>query len=197
MYPSSSSERDAASRGHTSGIPASGCLIPEADAGSTARAFMLPGRLRHPPVTSRPSFGQITHVFRARSAGGVSPKRLRTQRLVPPRGTGVPYLSVTTGMSWRHRGFTWKPQSSLTKRKRQWILASGICIPESLPVHTGINQNQNQNQNQLYSPSVCKHTRNLFWFLRSSWYIHAYIHTYKHTYIHINKHIWHENRTFK
>ncbi len=37
---------------------------------------------------------------------------------------------------------------------------------------------QNQNQNQLYSPSVCKHTRNLLWFLRSSWYIHAYIHTY-------------------
>ncbi len=40
------------------------------------------------------------------------------------------------------------------------------------------NQNQNQNQNQLYSPSVCKHTRNLLWFLRSSWYIHAYIYTY-------------------
>ncbi len=43
------------------------------------------------------------------------------------------------------------------------------------------------NQNQLYSPSVCKHTRNLLWFLRSSWYIHAYIHacihTYKHTYL--------------
>ncbi len=38
----------------------------KADAGSTARAFMLPGRLRHPPVTSRPSVGQITHVFRAR-----------------------------------------------------------------------------------------------------------------------------------
>ncbi len=45
------------------------------------------------------------------------------------------------------------------------------------------SQNQNQNQNQLYSPSVCKHTRNLLWFLRSSWYIHAYIHTYKHTYL--------------
>ncbi len=43
---------------------------------------------------------------------------------------------------------------------------------------SGDNQNQNQNQNQLYSPSVCKHTRNLLWFLRSSWYIHAYIHTY-------------------
>ncbi len=44
-------------------------------------------------------------------------------------------------------------------------------------------KNRNQNQNQLYSPSVCKHTRNLLWFLRSSWYIHAYIHTYIHTYI--------------
>ncbi len=72
--PSSSRERDAASRGHTSGIPASGCLIPEADAGSTARAFMLPGRLRHPPVMSRPSFGQITHVFRARSRWRRLPK---------------------------------------------------------------------------------------------------------------------------
>ncbi len=38
----------------------------KADAGSTARAFMLPGRLRHPPVTSRPSVGQFLHVFRAR-----------------------------------------------------------------------------------------------------------------------------------
>ncbi len=36
-----------------------------------------------------------------------------------------------------------------------------------------------ENENQLYSPSVRKHTRNLLWFLRSSWYIHAYIHTYR------------------
>ncbi len=57
------SERDAASQGHISGIPASGCFIPEADAGSTARAFMLPGRLCHLPVTSRLSFGQFTHVI--------------------------------------------------------------------------------------------------------------------------------------
>ncbi len=85
--PSSSRERDAASRGHTSGIPASGCFIPEADAGSTARAFMLPGRLRHPPVPSRPSVGKITHVFRVRSRWGRS-KRLRTQRLVPSRNWG-------------------------------------------------------------------------------------------------------------
>ncbi len=41
------------------------------------------------------------------------------------------------------RGFTWEPQSSLTSReKRQWILASGFCIPEPLPVHTGINRRQ-------------------------------------------------------
>ncbi len=86
--PSSSKERDAASRDHTSGIPVSGCFIPEADAGSTARAFMLPGRLRHPPVTSRPSVGQITHVFRARSRWWRSPKRLWTQLLFPSRNWG-------------------------------------------------------------------------------------------------------------
>ncbi len=86
--PSSSKERDAASRGHTSGIPASGCFIPEADAGSTARAFMLPGRLRHPPVTSRPSVGQITHVFRARLRWWHSLSVFWTQRLVPSRNWG-------------------------------------------------------------------------------------------------------------
>ncbi len=82
---SSSRERDAASRGHTSGIPASGCFIPEADAGSTAHVFMLPGRLRHLPMMSRPSFGQIAHVFRARSCWGVPQSVFRTQRLVPSR----------------------------------------------------------------------------------------------------------------
>ncbi len=52
--PSSLSERDAASRCHTFGIPASACFIPEADTGFTACAFMLsghyvtrPGRLAH------------------------------------------------------------------------------------------------------------------------------------------------------
>ncbi len=48
----------------------------------------------------------------------------------------------------------------------------------SIKIVKSSGDNQNQNQNQLYSPSVCKHTRNLLWFLRSSWYIHAYIHTY-------------------
>ncbi len=38
-------------------------------------------------------------------------------------------------------------------------------------------QNQNQNQNQLYSPSVCKHTRNLFWFFKKL-LVHTCIHTY-------------------
>ncbi len=51
----------------------SSCWMTKADAGSTARAFILPGQLRHPPVTSRPSVGQITHVFRARSRWWRSP----------------------------------------------------------------------------------------------------------------------------
>ncbi len=59
------SERDAASRSHISGIPARGCFIPEADTGSTARAFKLPGRLRHLRVTSHPSIGLITHVIQS------------------------------------------------------------------------------------------------------------------------------------
>ncbi len=32
------------------------------------------------------------------------------------------------------------PIISCFKRKRQWNLASGFCIPEPLPVHTGINR---------------------------------------------------------
>ncbi len=52
----------------------------------------------------------------------------------------------------------------------------------------GYNQNQNQNQNQLYSPSVCKHTRNLLWFFKKL-LVHTYIHINIHTYIHINIHI--------
>ncbi len=71
-----------------------------------------------------------------------------------------------------------------------WFIC--CCLSCNRP-ETQNNQNQNQNQNQLYSPSLCKHTRNLLWFLRSSWYIHAYIHTYIYTYIsdmrteHLNK----------
>ncbi len=34
-------------------------------------------------------------------------------------------------------GFTWKPRTSLTKEKTPMKLASGFCIPEPLPVHTG------------------------------------------------------------
>ncbi len=45
-------------------------------------------------------------------------------------------------MSWRHRGFTWKPRTSLTKEKTPMKLASGFCIPEPLPVHTGIKGRQ-------------------------------------------------------
>ncbi len=37
----------------------------EADAGSTARAFKLPGRYVTPPVTSRPSIWLITHLIQS------------------------------------------------------------------------------------------------------------------------------------
>ncbi len=47
----------------------------ETDAGSTAHAFKLPGRLRHLPVTSRPSIGQITHVVQSAVMLKAFPKR--------------------------------------------------------------------------------------------------------------------------
>ncbi len=68
-----------------------------------------------------------------------------------------------------------------------------VCV--HVCMYVCMYQNQNQNQNQLYSPSVCKHTRNLLWFFKKL-LVHTYIHINIHTYIHINKHIWHENRTF-
>ncbi len=69
--PSSSRERDAAPRGHTSGIPASACFILEADAGCTACAFIPAGHDVTSPMTSRPSVGQISLVFRAGYAEGI------------------------------------------------------------------------------------------------------------------------------
>ncbi len=51
----------------------------------------------------------------------------------------------------------------------------GVCWTEEDWGGVCWTENQNQNQNPLYSPSVCKHTRNLLWFLRSSWCIHTYI----------------------
>ncbi len=45
-----------------------------------------------------------------------------------------------TTFTWKlFRGFTWKPQSSL---KTPMKLASGFCIPEPLPVHTGIKERE-------------------------------------------------------
>ncbi len=47
----------------------------------------------------------------------------------------------------------------------------------------------NEECKQLYPDHLCcispsvRTQRNLLWFLRSSWYIHAYIHTYIHTYL--------------
>ncbi len=47
----------------------------EADAGSTARAFMLPGLYVTPPVTSRPSIGLITYVIQSVVMLKAFPKR--------------------------------------------------------------------------------------------------------------------------
>ncbi len=54
----------------------------------------------------------------------------------------VPYLSVTTSyVSWRHRGLPGSPEH-LWLRENANELASGFCIPEPLPVHTGIKGRQ-------------------------------------------------------
>ncbi len=90
--PSSSRERDAASQGHTSGIPASACFILEADAGFTARAFIPAGHYVTSPVTSRPSVGQISLVFRAGYAEGVA-QSVSRRSVSFPRGTGVTYVT--------------------------------------------------------------------------------------------------------
>ncbi len=90
--PSSSKERDAASRGHTSGIPASACFILEADAGFTARAFIPAGHYVTSPVTFRPPVGQIAFGFRAGHAEGVPLASFR-RSVSFLRGTGVTYVT--------------------------------------------------------------------------------------------------------
>ncbi len=57
-------------------------------------------------------------------------------------GRPFPICRSLRVMSWRHRGFTWKPWTSLTKEKTPMKLASGFCIPEPLPVHTVIKGRQ-------------------------------------------------------
>ncbi len=54
----------------------------------------------------------------------------------------IPICRSLRVMSWWHRRFTWKPQSSLTLREKPMKLASGFCIPEPLPLHTGIKGRQ-------------------------------------------------------
>ncbi len=63
----------------------------KADAGSTARAFKLPGLWRHPPVTSRPSIGQITHVVQNVVTLRAFPWRLDAARV--PEGELFPHWS--------------------------------------------------------------------------------------------------------
>ncbi len=60
----------------------------KAVAGFAAGAFMLPGLWRHPPVTSRPSIGQITQQIQSRSRTRRS-QSVVTQRLVPEKEPGL------------------------------------------------------------------------------------------------------------
>ncbi len=96
--------------------------------------FYATWSLRHPPMTSCPSIGLITHVIQT----------VVTLKVFPKYSTQLefPICRSLRVMSWRHRGFTWKPRTSLTKEKTPMKLASGFCIPEPLPVHTGIKGRQ-------------------------------------------------------
>ncbi len=61
----------------------------EADVGTTAHAFMLPGLYFTPPVTSHPSIGLITHVIQSM----VTLEAFRCSVLFP-RGTRVTYITL-------------------------------------------------------------------------------------------------------
>ncbi len=68
-------------------------------------------------------------------------------------------------MSRRHRGFTWKPQSSLTKEKTPMKLASGFCIPE----HTGIKRRQVRPLIRFYAEEPRRVPGNQRWFKIVAW----------------------------
>ncbi len=120
--PSSSRERDAASRGHTSGIPVSGCFIPEADAGSTAHVFMLPGRLRHPPWCLAHPLDRL-HMCSERGHAGAFPKASSGRSVSFPRGTRVTYVTweglLTDEILWLlHSIFSFFYKTYLTQSKK-------------------------------------------------------------------------------
>ncbi len=73
-------------------------------------------------------------------------------------------------MSWRHRGFTWKPRSSLTKEKTAIKLASGFCIPEPLPVHTVIKRRQVRPLIGFYTEEPRRVPGNQRWFKIVAWW---------------------------
>ncbi len=72
-------------------------------------------------------------------------------------------------MSRRHRGFTWKPRSSLTKEKTPMKLASGFFIPEPLPVHTGIKRRQVHPLIRFYAEEPRRVPGNQRWFKIVAW----------------------------
>ncbi len=83
--PGSSSERDTASRCHTSGIPASASYI--ADASFIALAFILASHYVNSPVTSRP-FKDRFYFYSKPVTLKTFTERPSMQRLVPSRNRG-------------------------------------------------------------------------------------------------------------
>ncbi len=72
-------------------------------------------------------------------------------------------------MLWQHRGFNWKPQTSLTKEKTPMKLASGFCIPEPLPVHTGLKGRQVHPLIRFYAEEPRRVPGNQRWFKIVAW----------------------------
>ncbi len=66
-------------------------------------------------------------------------------------------------------GFTWKPRTSLTKEKTLMKLASGFCIPEPLPVHTGIKGRQVHPLIRFYAEEPRRVPGNQRWFKIVAW----------------------------
>ncbi len=66
-------------------------------------------------------------------------------------------------------GFTWKPRSSLTYEKTPMKLASGFCIPEPLPVHTGIKGRQVRPLIRFYTEEPRRVPGNQRWFKIVAW----------------------------
>ncbi len=86
---------------------------------------MLPGLWRHPPVTSRPSIGQITQQIQSRSRTRRS-QSVVTQRLVPSRNHGY-IRNLETFSLWKCLAFS--QPFEIKTNARNWLKRyNDVCI---------------------------------------------------------------------